>query len=90
MRCSPQVHGIGYDCVSDLEEKVHFLINKPHVKYLVINGKKIRNMLMESDTFSLKLDFAICCLQEMGAMSFLRAERLLNSYLGKNNLLKKP
>ena len=43
-------------------------------------------MLQESDTFSLKLDYVILSLQEIGAMSFLRSERILNSYLGKNKI----
>lgn len=56
---------------------------------MTIGGQKIRNLLSQSDSFTLKIDFVICCLQEMGAMSFLRAERILNSYLGKNKLTKR-
>lgn len=66
------------------------LLNRPHHKYVVLNGKKLPNLLLESDTFALKMDYLICCLQEIGAMSFLRTERILNEYLGKNKLKDRP
>lgn len=72
MRCSPQVHGVAYDCLEEIKCKVNLLINKPHHKFIEVNGKTIQNLLLESDTFSLKMDFLICTLQEIGAMSFLR------------------
>lgn len=57
---------------------------------MIINGKKIPSILGESDTFSLKMDYLICSLQEIGALSFLKSERILNSYLGKNKLKTHP
>ena len=86
MRCSPHVHGVAYDSIRNLEENISSFLNRTHCKFLTFSGKRFPNMLQESDTFSLKLDYVILSLQEIGAMSFLRSERILNSYLGKNKI----
>lgn len=62
------------------------MLNRTHCKYITIGGKTFPNLLQDSDTFSLKLDYVILSMQEIGAMSFLRSERILNSYLGKNKI----
>ena len=54
----------------------------------MVNGKKLPNFCVQSDDVTLKIDFLCCIVQEIGAMSFLRSERLLNNYLGKNTLQK--
>lgn len=63
MRCSPQVYGVSYDCLSELKKTATYLLNKPHVKNVVINGLTLPNILLESDTYALKMDFLLCSLQ---------------------------
>jgi histidine ammonia-lyase len=72
IRCGPQVHGVAYDCLIEHNNGLPSLINKPHFKFLTLNGKNLANLLMESDTFSLKMDYLVCSLQEIGAMAFMR------------------
>jgi histidine ammonia-lyase len=88
MRCSPQVHGVVYDCLTEVEAAFESAANKFHFKYLHLNNKKYSNMLLRSDGLTLKLDFLICSLNEIGSMSHLRSERILNKYLGKNNVTR--
>lgn len=63
-------------------------MNKFHFKTLVIEGKEYPNIDIFADSEVLKGDFLVCSLNEIGSMSFLRAERILNIYLGKNEVHK--
>ena len=50
----------------------------------------MRNLVWRDETETCLLDRLICALNEVGHMSFLRAERLLNKFLTKNNLPQSP
>ena len=89
MRCASQAYGVVYDCLEHLEEKFGDIANMFHFKYIKLDdGKSYANMNLYSDSGVLKGDFLICSMNEIGSMSFLRSERILNEYLGKNDLHK--
>lgn len=46
----------------------------------------MRNLLYRSENETLILDSLVCSLNEIGHMSFLRSERILNKYLTSNNI----
>lgn len=81
MRCTPQVHGVVYDCYSQLLTHFKSTINKPQGKYIYVDGCKKRNLLRQSSTETLMMDSLICSINEIGHMSFLRAERMINVHL---------
>ncbi len=86
MRCSPHVHGVAYDILAHLTSGIDKLLNKHHLKTIVIEGEECPNMDLRSEQEIQNIDYLLCALVEIGAMSYLRSERILNSYLGKNHL----
>ena len=50
LRCTPQVHGVVYDCMTQIENQLPKSLNKPQGKTVTINGKKMRNLLLRSET----------------------------------------
>lgn len=50
----------------------------------------MRNLSFRSETETLILDSLICSLNEIGHMSFLRSERILNSFLSENHIKDSP
>ena len=84
MRCSPQVYGVVYECLNFVSDNFDVILNKFHFRNIVIEGKEYPNLDLSADNEVLKGDFLVCSLNEIGAMAFLRSERILNIYLGKN------
>lgn len=80
------MYGVVYDCLAEVERQLPMLVNRFHFKTLRIDGEDYHNLLQASDSAVLAMDFLLCSLNEIGSMSFLRSERILNSYLGRNHL----
>lgn len=90
LRCSPQVYGVVYDCLSELKDQLELTLNKPQFRYISLNGIKMRNLSFRSETETLILDSLTCSLNEIGHMSFLRSERILNTFLSENCIQSSP
>ena len=88
MRCAPQVYGVVYECLEFMKKDLDSILNKFHFKKVHIEGQEFDNIDLWADTEVLKGDFLVCSLNEIGSMAFLRSERILNIYLGKNELHK--
>lgn len=50
----------------------------------------MRNLAFRSETETLILDSLVCSLNEIGHMSFLRSERILNTLLTENHIQSSP
>lgn len=73
LRCSPQVYGVVYDCLYELEERLQLSLNKPQFRFITLNGVKLRNLSYRSEMETLMIDSLVFSLNEIGHMSFLRS-----------------
>lgn len=64
------------------------VLNKFHFRTLTVKGEEYPNVDFSGDREVLKGDFLVCSLNEIGSMAYLRSERILNIYLGKNEVHK--
>jgi hypothetical protein len=60
MRCTPQVHGVVYDCYYEMLAQFEMSVNRPQGRYILLNGLKTRNLLLQSETETLLLDYLVC------------------------------
>lgn len=88
LRCTPQVHGVVYDCLEEVRNSLPGLLNRPQTRTFSLNGRTVRNLALRANSEVLQLDNLVLSINEIGHMSFLRAERMQNKKLGRNELQK--
>jgi histidine ammonia-lyase len=84
------VHGVSIDCLRSLSAALDGLLNRPQTRQVTIKGRRVRNLALRAESETMLLDQLILSFNEIGHMSFLRAERILNLHLGKNNIRSSP
>ncbi len=68
MRCSPQVYGVVYECLEFIKKDFDCILNKLHFRRIHIEGEEFDNIDLSADTETLKGDFLVCSLNEIGSM----------------------